>query len=812
MKNLLRDIRYSLRTLSKSPSFTVAALLTLVLGIGANSTIFAWINATLLNPIPGITHTGDLWSLTRGGMTVSNIIFNYPDYADLRDRNQSFSGLAAFHWTPMNLTEEARPERLWGMLVSGNYFDVLNLRLVKGRGFLPANDNKPGGSPEAVISYSFWQAHFAGSSSVLGRKIDINQHPFTIVGVAPPSFEGTVTGMHSDIWVPVMMEQQLNPGPDLLQQRGDEWLCLFGRLRSGVSRQQAQDEFGRLIRQIAQEYPEAHQGRSQAATLYEQWRSPFGANRFLYLVLPTLMVIAVFVLLLACSNTANLLLVRSVARRREIAIRLCIGVRRWPMMRQLLVESVLLALGGGLFAALLTMGTAGALNRFVPPIGLPIGVNAQPNVTIFLLTFILSLCTGLFFGLLPAVRLSSLDPVTALKEEIGSTSNVQQAQISTMLVVAQITLSLISLICAGLLMQSFVNAQRFNVGFNPKNVLTASFDLFGAGYQQADGIKFQRQLMARLETMPGVESATVANWVPLSPDWNFRKVVPEGYVPQPHESTVAGLAIVGPKYFQTMQIPLITGREFTLQDTQETQLVVVVNQALAERYWPHQEVIGKRLTVGDRIYYVIGVVRNCSYSSLNETSSPFIYLPESQDYFPTTIIHVRVAGNPVLFADGVKTAVHDLDAALPLFDVIPLESRIQFASFGARMAGTLAGIFGLVALVLAAVGLYGVIAYTTTQRTREIGIRLALGANHANIFRLVMAQGLRVTGVGVTLGLVLSLVLTRFLRALLIGVDSMDAPTFIVVTLLLSAVALLACYIPARRAMRIDPMLALRCQ
>ncbi len=812
MRAFLRDLRFGLRSLSKAHSFTIVALITLALGIGANSTIFSWIDATLLNPIPGISKTSDLWSLTRGGMALSNVVFNYPDYVDLRDRNQCFSGLAGFHWTPMNLTTAERPERVWGMLVSANYFDVLEVRPVRGRFFLAANDNKPGGSPEAVISYGFWQSHYGGSDSILGRTIDINLHPFTIVGVAPRSFQGTVTGMHSDLWVPLMMEQQLKPGPDLLQQRGDEWLFLLGRLRSGISSQRAQDEMSHLMQQIAQEYPDAHQGRSDAAMLYEQWRSPHGANRFLYQVLPTLLVIAVFVLVLACSNTANLLLVRSVGRRREIAIRLCLGAKRWPLLRQLLIESLLLALGGGLLAALLTLWTGGVLNRFVPSIGLPIGVNAQPNVTMYLVTFAVSVCTGLFFGMLPALRLSSLDPVAVLKEEIGSTPNVHQAKLSSTLVVAQIVLSLVSLICAGLLIQSFVNAQRFDIGFNPKNVLVASFDLFGAGYRQADGAEFQRQVIAKIETMPGVQSVTIADWVPLSADWSFRKVIPEGYVPQAHESMVAGLAIVGPKYFQTMQIPLIAGREFTLLDTPQTQPVVVVNQTLAQRYWPHQDVIGKQLKVGDTTHRIIGVARNSSYSSLNEAPSPFIYLPETQDYFPTTVIHVRVAGPPLLFASNVEKAVHDLNASLPVFDITTLESHIQFASFGARMAGTLAGIFGLVALVLAAVGIYGVIAYTTTQRTREIGIRRALGAGHGTIFRLVMAQGLRVVATGITLGLLASLVLTRFLRGLLIGVNTMDVFTFTGVTLLLSAVALAACYIPARRAMKIDPMLVLRYQ
>jgi predicted permease len=425
---------------------------------------------------------------------------------------------------------------------------------------------------------------------------------------------------------------------------------------------------------------------------------------------------------------------------------------------------------------------------------------------------VLSLSTGLFFGILPALRLSKLDPISVLKEEIGSSTSSRQAKVSTKLVMAQIALSLVSLICAGLLIESFVNAQRFDTGFNPRNVLVASFDLFGAGYHEPEGIEFQKQIVARLERMPGVESATISSWVPLSVGWDFRNVMPEGYIPQPHESMVAGLAVVGPRYFETMQLSLVTGREFTPQDTAQTQPVVIVNQTLSERYWPHQNVIGKKLTVGDKVHRIIGVARNSSYSSLNEAPSPFIYLPEAQDYFPLTVVHVRVAGDPLLFSENVERAVHDLNSALPVFEIASLESRVQFASFGVRMAGTLAGLFGLVALTLAAVGIYGAIAYTATQRTREIGIRLALGAKRTSIFGLVLAQGLWVIGIGVGAGLGLSLLLTSFLRSMLIGTSAMNILTFAGVTVLLSTVALVACYIPARRAMKTDPMRVLRHQ
>jgi predicted permease len=810
LEDLFQDLRFGARLLARTPGFTLVVAVTLALGIGANSTIFSWINSTLLNPVPGLAHTREVVSLTRGGTAENPNLFSYPDYMDLRERNQSFSGLVGFAIYPMNLTDIGKPERILGTLASANYFDVLGARPMLGRGFLPEDDQEPSAAPVAVISYRLWQSYFGADDSVIGRTIKINQHAYTIIGVTPVTFQGSQTGLPSDVWIPSMMQQQLIPGGDLLHQRNAPWFMLQGRLRRGLSRQQAQQEMNLLMHQIVQQYPDSHKGPNDV-TLYPLWRAPYGANAYFYSLLLMLMAIAGVVLLLTCANIANLLLVRSVAREREIAIRLSIGATRWRLVRQLLMESLLLALTGGSIAVVLTFWTAQAFAKFIPPLGVPLSLSAHVDRTVFLTTLLLSALAGVIFGTLPALRSSHLTPARVLKGDTGRGSGgVHKARLTKGLVVTQIALSLLLLICAGLFIRSFRKAQQFDPGFNPDHVLLASLDLFPAGYGESAGIELDRQLLARLEMMPGVQSATLADWVPLGVAISSTTIKPEGYVPRPQESMEIREAIVGPNYLRTMQIPLLAGREITPEDTERTQPVAVVNQALVDRYWPHQEAIGKRLYADGKWFSVIGIARNSNYGNLNEIPEPFLYAPVFQDYYPFTIIHVRVSGDPLAFSPTVEKVVHELNPNLPVFDVTTLKSHVQIASTGERIAGTFVGAFGLVALVLAAVGIYGVIAYTTRQRTHEIGVRMALGAKRSDVFRLVLSQGLRLTLIGLAVGLALSLAATRLLRRELFGVTTTDVPTFVGVAALLCIVALTACYVPARRATRVRPMAALR--
>jgi predicted permease len=813
MTSFWQDARYSLRVIAKAPGFAAVAILTLALGIGANITIFSWINSTLLNPVPGLASPSEVVSLTLSKPGDIPFPFTYPDLEAMRDGQRSFTGIAGCGFAQMSLTGKGKPERVWGMVASANYFDVLGVRPILGRGFLPEEDKKPGGAPVAVISYRLWQTHFGANPNIVGQTIEINQHPYTIVGVTPAVFQGSQTGLRTDLWVPIMMEAQVNSQGDLLHDHHEFWLVAFGRLKPGVALEQAQEEMTLRLKPEVKNYPDEHKGHD-SVSVYPLWRNPFGLNFFLSTLLPALMAIAGLVLLLACVNVANLMLVRSVGRRREIAIRMSLGASRWRLVRQLLVESLMLALAGGAVALLIASWTEGTLMKFLPVTeDLPLALNIAADRTVLLAALVISVLTGVIFGILPALRSSGVAPVGVLKEDTGSASGgLSKARLARGLVVAQISLSLLLLISAGLFIRSFLSAQQINPGFNSHNVLIASYDLFTAGYSDSSGAEFDRQVVAKLEALPRVQSVALSDRVPLGFGGGSTSVKPEGYVSQTNESMETQVAIITPNYLRTMQIPLVEGRDFTLEDTKRSQRAVIVNETFVRRYWPHQEALGKQLysDLSKEWFTVVGVARDVKVTGLNEKPTPFLYLPLYQVYKSAVIINARVTGDPLEFGKTIQQTVHELNADLVVFDVTTLELRAQISSFGLRVAGTFVGAFGLLALVLAAVGIYAVTAYTTRQRTHEIGIRMSLGATKQDVLRLVLGHGLRLMLAGVGLGLVLSFVLTRFLSNLLLGVTSTDALTFASVAILLCAVALFACFIPARRAMRVDPMVALR--
>ena len=809
MRTGTHDLRYGWRMLWKTPGFTAVAVITLALGIGANSTIFSWINSTLFNPIPGVAHTSDLISLMRGERSEHPTPpFSYLDYVDLRQESRSFSGLLAYHDDYMSLTGTDKPERTYGAVTSANYFDVLGVRPILGRAFLP-EEEKNEGAAVAVISYGMWQNRFASDRSLIGQTIQINRHPFTVIGVAPPGFQGCKTGLRADLWMPLGMGRVVWDWPDLTD-RGRFWLQVLGRLRPGFDQKQAAGELGLLMQRIVEQFPNEHRGPNEI-TLDPLWRSPFGANVYLYKTLPMLLALAAVLLLLACANVANLLLVRALGRQREIAIRLSLGASRWRLVRQLLVESLLLALAGGGVAVLLTTWTAGTFAAFFPANLLPLTLNGHMDGTVLSVTLAVSVLTALAFGMLPALRMSSLTPVTVLKEEAGSISGgLHKSRLSRTLVVGQISLSLLLLICAGLFVRSLRNAQRFDPGFDPNHVEVAFVDLGLAGYSDAQGIEFERQLLAKVRSLPGVESATLADFSPLSFTLHSDRVQPEGYVPRLHESMEIDRSIVGPGYLEMMKTPLISGRDFTEQDTAKSQRVAIVNKAFVDRYWPGQDAIGKRIQTRGRTFTVVGVAGNGKYRRLIYDAEPGFFFPLFQDYQDLIIIHARVAGDPAAFALTLENTVHDLNPDLPVFNVSTLKESMQMGSIFERIAVVFAGSFGLLALLLATVGIYGVVAYSTRQRTHEIGIRMALGASQGAVFRQVLTQGFRLMLVGLVIGVAVSLVLTRFLRSMLFGVGSSDALTFGSVALVLCLAALVACFVPARRATKIDPMVALR--
>ncbi|HWG20792.1 MAG TPA: ABC transporter permease [Terracidiphilus sp.] len=810
MMQLIQDLRYAVRQLRQSPGFAITAVLTLALGIGANSTILSWISATLFNPVPGAARTGDMITIGRGERTEHPTPpFSYADFVDVRANAKSFSGMLGYHDDFMSITGGSTPERIYGALTTADYFEVLGVRPMLGRSLLPTRSNERAGAPEAVLGYGLWQSHFGGDPAILGKTIEINLHPYTIVGVAPAGFVGCKSGLRTDIWLPLGMDRKVWDSKRI-DNRGQSWLNVLAVLRPGVDERAATSDLNMAMQRIVQLYPAEHQGNN-AISVDPLWRSPFGANVYLSGTLPILLALAAVLLLLACANVANLLLVRSVSRRREFAIRLSLGANRWRLVRQLMAENLLIAFAGGGLALLLTMWTAKSLAAFLPPTTLPLMINGSVDRRVLLATIAVALFTAFISGVVPALRASSLAPGSILKDEaLNSSGGLNKSRLASALVIAQVSLSLLLLACAGLFVRSLQNAQKINPGFDSSHVLLATFDLDPLGYTGSTGVEFQRQLISRIRQMPGVESATLADFSPLSFTIHSDGVMPEGYVPRVHEDVEADRGDVGPAYLATMRTPLLAGRDFTDQDNAQSQQVAIVNQALVDRYWPGQNAIGKRIQVAEKWKTVVGVAANGKYRRLIYDPAPLVLLPLAQRYESEVILHARVAGDPQAMANAVEHTVHALNPNLPLYNMTTLSENMRMGSVFERIAVTFAGSFGLLALLLAAVGIYGVVAYTAKQRTHEIGIRMALGAAKADIFGQVLKHGFLLTVIGLAVGLAASVFLTRFLRNLLFGVGTADWLTFAAVSALLCVVALVACYLPARRAASVDPMQALR--
>jgi len=807
---LWQDLRYALRQLRRAPGFALIAVLTLALGIAACSTVFSWIDSTLLDPIPGVANTSRMVTIQRGERTEHPVPpSSYADYVDLRDGTRTLSGLLAYHDDYMALTGAGIPQRVYGALTSANYFEVLGVKPILGTSLISTAANEHAGAAEVVIGYDLWQQRFAGDPAVVGKAVQINLHAYTIVGVAPRDFEGCARGLRTQLWIPIGMDRQVWGGRRI-DYRGISWLNVLGVLKPNVTQHQAQNELNLLMQRIVQRYPESHQDDNRLS-LDPMWRSPFGVNVYLSGTLTILLALAGVLLLLACANVADLLLVRSVSRRREFAIRLSMGASRWRLVRQLLLENLLLALAAGAAAIAATFWTARLLGSFLPTTTLPLDINGHVNGTVLLTTFLIATFTAVAAGAMPAMRASALSPVAVLKDEALSTSGgLGKSRLASGLAAAQIALSLILLVCAGLFVRSLVNAQKTDPGFNPDHVFLASYDLDPMGYTTKRAMEFGRQVLERVQAIPGVQSATLADFSPLSFTIRSDGVLPQGYVPHSHESVEADWGSAGPGYLRTLRTPLLAGRDFTEADNAQTQPVAIVNKAFVDRYWPGQDAIGKKVKFSGKWYSVVGEAANSKYRRLVYAPAPLILVPMMQYYSGPIILHVRVNGNPAAFDSAIEEAIHRLNPNLPLFNVTTLRHSMELGSAFERIAVDFAGAFGLLAMLLAAVGVYGVVAYTTRQRTHEIGIRMALGASKADMFRQVLKQGLRIAWFGLAGGLAASLVLTRFLRGMLYGVGAVDWLTFAIVAIALTAVALIACFVPARRAAAIEPADALR--
>jgi predicted permease len=807
---MMQDLLYSLRQLRHSPGFTLTAILTLALGIAANSTVFSWIESTLFNPIPGVARTDQMITLQRGERSDHpSPPFSYLDYADLRDSAKALTGVLAYHDDYIALTGEGRPERIYGVLATANYFELLGVHPILGRSLAETASNERAGAEIAVLGYDLWQNRFSGDPAIVGKTLEINRHTFTIAGVAPQGFQGCKSGLRAEIWLPLGMDRQVW-NSSRIDDRGSSWLQVLGVMRPGANRHEVESELNLLMQQIANRYPDAHRGANQISA-DPLWRSPFGVNVYLAGTLPILLALAAVLLLLACANVANLILVRSVARRREYAIRLSLGASRWRLVRQLMVENLLVALAGGAVALLITFWTASTLSSFLPSATLPLGMHGRVNGTVLLATLLVSALTAVLSGMIPALRASALSPIAVLKDEALNTSaGLHKSRLTSALVVAQIALSLVLLTCAGLFVRSLEKAQQLNPGFDANNVYLATFDLDPMGYSDVRGTQFERQLLAQVRAIPGVQSATLADFSPLSFTIHSDGVMPEGYLPRPHESVEADRGAVGPGYLQTLRTPLLEGRDFTDADNADSQPVAIVNKFLAERYWPGQDALGKHIQISGRMCTIVGVVTNVKYRRLVYDSAPLVLVPLMQRYLNPLTLHVRSNGDPMAIAPTIADAVHSLNPNLPLFNVTTLKKNMNIGNVFERIVVVFAGTFGLLALILAAVGIYGVVDYTTRQRTREIGIRMALGAARADVFGQILRQGLRLTLMGIGLGVLVSLVCTRFLRGLLFGVEASDWTTYLVVSALLCLIALAATAIPAGRASSIEPMRALR--
>ena len=806
MSGLLQDVRFALRQLRKSPGFTIAAVLMLALAICANSTVFSWIDGTMLNPIPKARNTSELVSVMRGQWNTSpGPPLSYLDYRDLRERNHSFNGMLAYHHDWLTMTGSGMPERIYVANVSSNFFDVLGIKPVLGRFFLPDEEAREGGARFVVLSYSLWKNKFGGDPNIVGKPIELARQSGTIIGVAPEGFINAMPGVRHDAWIPL---DPLGTEKWRMLHRSANYLNVLGRLKPGVSRQQATNDLETIMRQIVATYPNDHIGANNI-TLDPMWRSPFGANVYLARSLPILLAIAAFVLLLTCVNVATLALVRFVARRREIAIRESLGASRLQLMRQMTLEGLIVSLVGGFVALTLTAWTAKRFADFIPPNANPIVLNGTLDHNVIGIIVALSMLATLICGAFPAFRSSHVNAAEVLKEETASISGGHHRRLLSGLVVTQIALSLALLVSSALFLRTLRNMSDADPGFRQDHVLTASIALGIAGYSDKEADLIEHKILDRVSALPGIKVAAFSNWLPLSFNGRNADVYPEDYVPQLHESHEVRRADVTPGYFSAMGIPITAGRDFTRDDIRTAPPVAVVDRTLADRYWPGQNPLGRHVKIWGRMYTVIGVAKNSKHQFVNEPLEPMIYRSFFQNPDDPTLI-VQTTGDPNSIAPAVEEAIHQVDRQLVLFDVRSLRETTRASAIFPVMASTFAAIFAIIALVLAATGIYGVISYRTQLRTHEIGIRVALGASRSDVMRLVLMQGFQLTIAGLALGLALAFGLTRFIASMLYGVSPTDPFTAIAVVALLAVISILACYLPAHRAMSINPVSAIR--
>jgi macrolide transport system ATP-binding/permease protein len=811
MGTLLQDLRYGFRMLAKSPGFTAVAVLTLALGIGGNATVFSWIRSVLLSPLPGIADTGNLVASETVMPSGEYHTSSFPDFKDYRDRNHVFSGLFGFELAgvDMSLRNDAPPERVWGIIATENYFDVLGVHAAMGRTFHEEPNQGLNSDPSIVLGNGLWARRFGSDPQVVGRTVHLNGHPFTVIGVMPRNFYGTIVGINAEYFVPMMMQPQVLPGEDL-EERWPTFVHIMGRLKPGVTIQQAQAEMSTLASSFQKEYPLAE--KNVGIFLTPVWGAHYGVQDFLRSVLGFLMIVAALVLLIACVNVANLLLARATSRQREIAIRAALGAGRNRLIRQLLIESLLLAAAGGLGGIFLAVWGTNLLTFFLPPMHLPIGLPLGVDGPVLTFTLFLSVVTGIVFGLAPAWRSSQTDLNQSLKDGgRASGSGAGAHRLRDLLVISEMVLATVLLVGAGLLLRSLHNAEKTGPGFNPSHVALAAFDLRAGGYSSEQASNYFDRLMERVRAVPGVESVSMERYVPL---WftgrSYQGTQIEGYTPQPGEDMGIDCNVVGSGYFRTLEIPLVAGRDFSEQDRAGAPLVLIVNQTMANRFWPGKDATGHRVKIAGEWRTVIGVAHDIKYHRINEVPRPFLYSPALQVEGTDTNLIVRSSLPTAAVVSAIGAAAQSLDSKVQPLENDDLEGLLHISLFANRVAATLASVLGVLGMLLAAIGIYGVLSYSVSQRFREIGIRMALGAQSRDILRLVVGQGLRLAVIGAGVGALIGLAATSAMSSLLFGVSTADPATFLGVVVIVTLAAAFAAYVPARRALRVDPMVVLR--